>query len=57
VTPPSVRIVLTLEAAPRVVVDFLCDDEEVRMIDWFDAHPGYQALLADALALEREGPA
>ena len=51
---PSVQIVLALEAAPRVRVDFMDSGDEDRVIDWLEAHPRYLELVRRALELEAE---
>jgi hypothetical protein len=51
---PAVVIRLALEARPRVLVDAFDEREHSRLIDWIEAHPAYQHLIAEALELERE---
>jgi hypothetical protein len=51
---PAVVIRLELEALPKVLVDALDEREHTRLIDWIEAHPAYQQLIAEALELERQ---
>jgi hypothetical protein len=47
--PPSVTIVLSLEAAPRVITDAQTDAEANRLGDWILAQPDLVELLDKAL--------
>jgi hypothetical protein len=54
VKPPAILIRLELEAAPRLQVDALSEEEHGRIVDWIKAHPAYLQLVEDALALEHK---
>lgn len=47
-------IVLSVEDAPRVVVDCLSDGEEGRLLDWLEQRPGYLELVRCAQELAAE---
>jgi len=47
--PPSVTIVLGLEAAPVVLSDAQTDEESARLCDWILAQPDLVELLDRAL--------
>jgi hypothetical protein len=51
--PPAVSVVFGLEASPRVRVDYVDEGDEIRMLDWLEAHPEYLRLIS--LAMELEG--
>jgi hypothetical protein len=53
---PSLILVVPLEGRPRVVVDALCEAEELRLNDWVRANEDIAALVAHALevACDRE---
>ena len=44
-SPPSLTIVLALEAEPRVYLDCVTDSEERRLLDWLSTRPDYAELL------------
>jgi hypothetical protein len=50
---PAIVIRLELEAAPRIVCDYLLEEEEVRMLDWLRAHPAQEDLVTRALEIAR----
>jgi hypothetical protein len=52
--PPSLAIVLELEAAPRLIFDCLSESEEKRLKDWLWAHSELLALAVRALELRDE---
>jgi hypothetical protein len=54
VKPPSIEIVLELEAAPSVFIEMENAAEAQRILDWVAAHPSYLELVEAALALQRE---
>jgi hypothetical protein len=47
--PPSLVIVLALEAAPRIYSDTLNDAEANRLCDWIGSHPDLAGLLDRAI--------
>jgi hypothetical protein len=51
---PAILIRIELEAAPRLQVDALNQQEHDRIVDWLRAHPRYLRLVQEALALEAE---
>jgi hypothetical protein len=51
---PAILIRLELEAAPRLLIDALCEQERERVLDWLCAHPAYLRLVQEAIALERK---
>jgi hypothetical protein len=54
VSAPAILIRLELEAAPRLLVDAVSEQEHDRLCDWLEAHPAYVDLVQQALALERQ---
>lgn len=50
--PPSLSIVLELEAPPRVYLDCANGAEEERLRDWINASEALCDLVIDALELE-----
>jgi hypothetical protein len=49
--PPAVSVVFGLEASPRVRVDYVDEGDEIRMLDWLEAHPVYLRLISLAMEL------
>jgi hypothetical protein len=52
VSAPAILIRLELEAAPRLLVEALSEQEHDRLVDWLETHPDYLELVRRALALE-----
>jgi hypothetical protein len=51
---PALVIVLGLEAGPRLLRDCMNESEELRLADWFAAHPELLDLIARARELRDE---
>jgi hypothetical protein len=57
VSVPSVAIVFGLEESPKVRMDYVDEGDELRMLDWLEAHPEYLRLISLAMELEGVQPA
>jgi hypothetical protein len=57
VSAPAVSVVFGLEASPRVRLDYVDEGDEIRMLDWLEAHPEYLRLISLAMELEGVRPA
>jgi hypothetical protein len=49
--PPSLTIVMRLEATPRIYSDCVDDWESSRMLDWIGSHPELAELLDRAIEI------
>jgi hypothetical protein len=54
---PAVSIVFGLEESPQVRMDYGCEGDEIRMLDWLEGHPEYVRLISLAMELEGVQPA
>jgi hypothetical protein len=49
---PAVVIRIPFEGSPRVLGDYVCEADELRMLDWLQSRPQVLALIRDALELQ-----